>query len=121
MQDRFHSSDYGLDELPTAGGGGKSSSSRAAAAGYNKPRPSDDGSPLPHGRRSREPLHAGAAELPRYQPGQQHLNPFDDASSVRSGNGSSYPPSERGQQQQQWPKRDSSHQQGPNGGKEGRL
>lgn len=97
MEDRFHSADYGLDELPVG----------------RKPRADDDGiqshdgSPNPYGRRSREPLQAGAE--PRYQPGQLngHLNPFDDASSFRSGNGSSHPPSVN----QAWPKRDSSSQQ----------
>ncbi len=100
MQDRFQSSDYGLDEIPSG----------------RKPRPDDDGivsqdgSPNPYGRRSREPLQRGTE--PRYQLGSHlngHLNPFDDASSFRSGNGSSNTPSVS---QQQWPKRESSQQKG---------
>lgn len=68
---------------------------------------SQDGSPNPYGRRSRDPLHAGTE--PKYQPGgggqlNGHLNPFDDSSSFRSGNGSSYPPSVN----PAWPKRESS-------------
>ncbi|KAK4233790.1 hypothetical protein C8A03DRAFT_19197 [Achaetomium macrosporum] len=95
LEDRFQSSDYGLDELPSS----------------RKPRPDDeakwsnDGSPNGYGRRSRDPLQVGAE--PKYQGGQSngHLNPFDDATSAGSGGGSSYPPSVH-----QWPKRDSSSQ-----------
>ncbi|AEO68288.1 uncharacterized protein THITE_2145469 [Thermothielavioides terrestris NRRL 8126] len=82
MEDRFQMSDYGLDDVPSSG----------------KPRRDDeakwsnDGS-SGFGRRSREPLQAGTE--PKYHGGQSdgHLNPFDDAASVRSGSGSSYPPS----------------------------
>ncbi|KAK3900577.1 hypothetical protein C8A05DRAFT_17134 [Staphylotrichum tortipilum] len=94
MDERFQMSDYGLDDV----------------AGARKPRIDDDmksqdGSPNPYGRRSRDPLQGGTE--PRYQPSQSngHLNPFDDASSFRTGNGtSSYAPSVN----QQWPARDSS-------------
>jgi hypothetical protein len=105
LEDRFQSSDYGLDELPGA----------RKPRVVDSPSPgikSQDGSPNPYGRRSRDPLHAGTE--PKYQPGggqlNGHLNPFDDASSFRSGNGSSYPPSVN----PAWPKRESS--QKPPGG-----
>ncbi|KAK4122052.1 hypothetical protein N657DRAFT_657534 [Parathielavia appendiculata] len=82
MDDRFERSDYGLDEIPAS----------------RKPRPVDDmnshdRSPQGYGRRSRDPLQVGTE--PKYQPGQlnDHLNPFDDASSFRSGKGSPKPPS----------------------------
>jgi hypothetical protein len=92
MEDRFQRSDYGLDEISPS----------------RKPRPDDDdmkpqdGSPHGYGRRSRDPLQVGTE--PRYHPGQSngHLNPFDDASSFRSG--SSKPPSVN----PAWPKRESS-------------
>ncbi|KXX77103.1 hypothetical protein MMYC01_205396 [Madurella mycetomatis] len=93
MNDRFQMSDYGLDELSSS----------------KKPRADDDmrsydGSPNGHGRRSREPLQVGSE--PKYHGGQlnSHLSPFDDTGSVRSGNGSSYPPSVN----PAWPKRDGS-------------
>jgi len=97
MDERFQMSDYGLDDVGQA---------------TRKPRMDDDmksqdGSPDPYGRRSRDPLQGGTE--PRYQPSQSngHLNPFDDASSFRTGNGtSSYAPSVN--QNQAWPARDSS-------------
>ncbi len=96
MEDRYQRSDYGLDEMPAAG----------------KPRP--DVSPSGYGRRSRDPLQVGTE--PKYPGGGQlngHLNPFDDASSFKTGNGSSYPPSV----DPQWPKRESSQQSPPTQGK----
>ncbi|KAL2260521.1 hypothetical protein VTK26DRAFT_5432 [Humicola hyalothermophila] len=91
MEDRFAGLDYGLDDIP----GGTA----------RKHRP--DVSPNGYGRRSRDPLDAGAE--PKYQnPGggrlNGHLNPFDDGVSERTANGSSYPPSV----DQQWPKRETS-------------
>ncbi|KAK4099137.1 hypothetical protein N658DRAFT_517565 [Parathielavia hyrcaniae] len=98
MDDRFESSDYGLDEMPAS----------------RKPRPDDsmklhEGSPHGYGRRSRDPLQVGTE--PKLQPGQLdgHLNPFDDASSFASGQGTSKPPSAN----PAWPKRESSQQSPP--------
>lgn len=94
MEDRFAGLDYGLDDMPNA-------------AAAKKPRP--DMSPAGYGRRSRDPLDAGTE--PKYHhdgPGGRqngHLNPFDDGVSLKTGNGSSYPPSTA---DPQWPKRDSS-------------
>lgn len=76
MEDRFQMSDYGLEE---------------PSAAARKPR--KDVSPYGDGRRSRDPLHAGAE--PQYHGSHSNgrLDPFDDTASSKSGNGSSYPPS----------------------------
>jgi hypothetical protein len=75
-----------------------------------RPRPDDDvkshdGSPSGYGRRSRDPLQVGAE--PKYPATGHlngHLNPFDDGSSSRSGNGSPLAPTVN----PAWPKRESS-------------
>ncbi|KAL2020319.1 hypothetical protein VTK56DRAFT_8547 [Thermocarpiscus australiensis] len=107
--DRFQMSDYGLDELPSSSSSRKPRG-REDDGGMKR---SPDGSPYGYGRQSRDALHAGAE--PKYHGGRSngHLSPFDDAASVRSGNGPSDPPSVN----QQWPKREGSHLNAPAQGK----
>jgi len=95
MEERFQPSDYGLDDIP--------STTRKKQFAASADDISTATSPSGHPRRSRDPLQS-AIDLKSPPPGHHgngygngYLNPFDDASSFRSGTGSSYPPSRRGE------------------------
>jgi hypothetical protein len=101
LEDRFHRADYGLDELPPSGKppADDDLTDAGSTGGYSSSRPGR--SP------SRNPLQSGAE--PKYGNrngggSSTHLNPFDDASSMRSSNGSTHA----------WPKREG-HQPSPLG------
>ncbi|EGS22364.1 uncharacterized protein CTHT_0018900 [Thermochaetoides thermophila DSM 1495] len=95
MEERFQPSDYGLDDIP--------STTRKKHFAASADDVSTTTSPAGYPRRSRDPLQS-ATDLKSPPPGYHgngngngYLNPFDDASSFRSGTGSSYPPSRRGE------------------------